>query len=390
MLTVITLKNFYSIHDEAVIDMRALGLRHCKNSRTRDNVFDEQGETVLKSAAILGANASGKSNIIKAIDVCLRYIRDSHSYTVTSHTMFEPFKFQEHLSPSTFGIEFAIDGEKFEYGFSILDYRIVEEHLYSYPKRYKALIFKRETDAEGETKYTFSKKFIRPKEVVANTSPYTLFLTRSALMNRLEAVNVLKFLTEKITIGLPKFEDFTFERLLQNHKPTVIEALRYADSDIVDYELKTHINGSPGKRLITYHKSKTSQPFDFESEESDGTRRLLRLLCAFIDAADNHKILIIDELDTSLHPQLVEYAVKLFNKSEKAQLIFSTHNLNLLNVDILRPDQIYFVSKNYDSGASEVYSLSDFTDYKVYDNLRRDYEQGRFNAIPILPTIISI
>ena len=155
-----------------------------------------------------------------------------------------------------------------------------------------------------------------------------------------------------------------------------MEVLRTADSDIVDFRME-------GGRLNTYHRSNPQVPFDFETEESGGTKKLFRMMLGMIDIVRKGKVLLIDEIDTSLHTQLVEYIINLFNSSERAQLVYTSHNTHLLNTDFQRRDQVYFVNKRED-GSSDLYSLYDFKDFRDTLDMEKAYLQGRFDAVPYL------
>ncbi len=380
MILQISLSNFFSIKDEVVLDLEQSNRRLPEKMRLSGNSFKENGYNLLKSIAIFGANASGKSNFLRAISACITLITESHNRTGASAPLFNPFKFYDEEVPCKFEIEFIVEGEKYIYGFSLINHIVKEEHLFSFPKGYRAVIFQRNT-AGGVTTYKYAKNFIRPKEVSSNTSPYTLFLSRSAQMNREVAVKIVKFFKDRFMIGLPN-TDLSLNLLL-NHKDLIMEGLRRADSDIIDYELQNDAKVNRPK-LVTFHKFNPQKGFDFFREESAGTRRLLALLLALIDVVENDKVLILDELESSLHTQLVSYIVELFNSSQKAQMVFSTHDINLLESGLLRPDQIYFVCKRDTDGSTELYSLNDFDDYKNFDHLRQDYLLGRFNAVPII------
>ncbi|MBS5488390.1 AAA family ATPase, partial [Parabacteroides sp.] len=135
--------------------------------------------------------------------------------------------------------------------------------------------------------------------------------------------------------------------------------------------------------ITTYHRNNPDVPFNFFAEESDGTQRLFNMMLTILDIVKNNKILLIDEIETQLHIKLVEYIIGLFNKSESAQLIYTTHNTYLLNTNKLRKDQIYFVNKR-DDGSSDLYSLFDYKDFRDGLDAEKAYLQGRFDAIPYI------
>ena len=134
--------------------------------------------------------------------------------------------------------------------------------------------------------------------------------------------------------------------------------------------------------LKTYHKFSPNTSFDF-GEESLGTQKLFLMMLTIIDIVKNNKTLLVDEIEDSLHPKIVDYIIEIFNASSEAQLIFSTHNTNLLDLDKFRKDQIWFVNKKEDGG-SDLYSLYDYSDFRDTMDLEKAYLQGRFDSIPIV------
>jgi hypothetical protein len=139
----------------------------------------------------------------------------------------------------------------------------------------------------------------------------------------------------------------------------------------------------PQLSITTFHKSNPQIAFDFATEESSGTQALFVFMLTILDVINNNKILLVDEIELSLHTKIVEYIIELFNASESAQLIYSTHNTNLLNLDKLRKDQIYFVNKKED-GSTDLYSLFDYKDFRDTMDVEKAYLQGRFDAIPYI------
>ena len=135
--------------------------------------------------------------------------------------------------------------------------------------------------------------------------------------------------------------------------------------------------------IKTYHKYSPKVAFDFETEESEGTRKLFFIMLTILDVVKKNKILLIDEIEDSLHPKIIEYIIDIFNMGKSAQLIFSTHNTNLLDLSKFRKDQIWFVNKKEDGG-SELYSLYDYNDFRDTMDLEKAYLQGRFDSIPII------
>ena len=141
--------------------------------------------------------------------------------------------------------------------------------------------------------------------------------------------------------------------------------------------------------ITTFHRNNPAIPFDFNTEESGGTQRLFYMMLTILDVVKNNKILLVDEIETSLHPRLVEYIISLFNRSECAQLIYTTHNTYLLDNNKVRKDQVYFTNKRAE-GSTDLYSLYDYKDFRDTMDIEKAYLQGRFDAIPYINDSLEI
>ena len=378
MILVLRLENFFSLRDKMTLDLQAAKIQTEKGRALEGNLFTINGEQMLKSVAVFGANASGKSNIIKGIRTCVDMIRSSHNYN--EDTIFDvvPFKFEGYnQKPSSFYIRFLLDGIEYEYSFSMTQTEILTEQLFYYPNGRRSLVFTRDESKGPDKKdvYEFKPAIKRPMDVAANTSRKTLFITRASQMDRDIAKQVFRFFSEDIVLDY-KQTPMLIESLIKKQKKQMLEILSTADSDIVDIRIQ-------GGELKTFHKNNPDIAFDFETEESEGTKTLFRMMLSIIDIIHKGKMLFIDEIDTSLHTHLVEYIINMFNDSEHAQLVYTTHNTHLLNTDFQRRDQVYFVNKRED-GSSDLYSLYDFKDFRDSYDMEKAYLQGRFDAIPYL------
>ena len=378
MILVLRLENFFSLRDKMTLDLQAAKIQTEKGRALEGNLFTINGEQVLKSVAVFGANASGKSNIIKGIRTCVDMIRSSHNYN--EDTIFDvvPFKFEGfNQKPSSFYARFLIDGIEYEYSFSMTQTEILTEQLFYYPNGRRSLVFTRDESKGPDKKdvYEFKPAIKRPMDVAANTSRKTLFITRASQMDRDIAKQVFRFFSEDIVLDY-KQTPMLIESLIKKQKKQMLEILSTADSDIVDIRIQ-------GGELKTFHRNNPDIAFDFETEESEVTKTLFRMMLSIIDIIQKGKMLFIDEIDTSLHTHLVEYIINMFNDSEHAQLVYTTHNTHLLNTDFQRRDQVYFVNKRED-GSSDLYSLYDFKDFRDSYDMEKAYLQGRFDAIPYL------
>ena len=371
------MSNMFSLRDEVSLNLQAARIQTQKARMLENNVFTTGGERLLKSVAVFGANASGKSNVIKAVRACVEMIRESHNYNEDTVFGFVPFKFEGYEQrPSSFYARFLMDDIEYEYSFSMTQTEILTEQLYYYPNGRRSLVFSRDERKGSEKKdiYEFKLVLKRPMDVAANTSRKTLFISRASQMDRELAKRVFRFFSDEVVLDYRKHVEPG--EMLQEKKSDLLEVLRAADSDIVDIRLE-------GGRIKTYHGNNPDVAFDFETEESEGTKTLFRMMLSMIGIIRGGKLLLLDEIDTSLHTQLVEFIIGMFNASDRAQLVYTSHNTHLLNTDFQRRDQVYFVNKRAD-GSSDLYSLFDFKDFRDTLDMEKAYLQGRFDAIPIL------
>ena len=376
MVLEIALTNFFSINEKITLDLQAANIQ-TKEARVLDgNTFKVGNERLLKTVAIYGANASGKSNIIKAVKAAVDMILDSHNYNEGDSFSFKPFKFGRNDIPSEFYIRFIVNGIEHEYSFSCTRDEIITESLYYYPKGRKALIFSRDERKAGgkKEKYEFTTVIRRPMDVASNTSRKTLFLSRASQMDREKAKEIYRWFNEQLVFSYRGNASVATDRFLGDNKDAVLRVLKAADSDIVEF---TYKDGE----LTTFHRRNPSLPFDFNTEESEGTKILFRIMLTVMDVVRNNKVMFLDEVETSLHTRLVEYLINLFHNSRSAQLVFTTHNTHLLDMTRFRKDQIFFVNKR-DDGSSDLYSLFDYKDFREKMDLEKAYLQGRFDAVP--------
>ena len=405
MVLEIRLGNFFSINEEVVLDMKAANLQTKESKDLLGNTFVRNGERLLKTVAIYGANASGKSNIIKAIRACVQMVFESHNYNENTIFAFTPFKFGGIGKPSHFYIRFMIGDVEYEYSFSLTNTEIITEDLYYYPNGRKKLVFARDERRGPDKKniYEFRSVIRRPLDVAANTSNKTLFVSRASQMDRDVAKDVFRYFNERFILNYLGYNSYSIASLLNSNKGIILKVLKAADSDIIDiqsqHELKsltTAVFDSQSNRLLsrddiqkpqlkitTFHRNNPEVAFDFYTEESSGTQEFFHMMLTILNIIKNNKVLLIDEISMGLHVNLVEYILNLFHQSESAQLIFSTHNTNLLNMKKLRKDQVYFVNKR-DDGSSDLYSLFDYKDFRENMDAEKAYLQGRFDAIPYI------
>lgn len=405
MVLEIRIGNLFSIKDEITLDFRAANIKSANAKVLSDNIFTENDTNILKTIAIYGANASGKSNIIKAIRFCNAMVFESHKHNEDTIYNFKPFKFNRYDSrPSNYFIRFISNGIEYEYSFSFTRSKILTERLFYYPKGRITRIFTRD-ERSGKTKkekYSFGDQIKRPLDVAENTSEKTLYISRASQMDREIAKEIFIYFHSKFILQYVGFGVSTIETLSNLSKQQLIEALKIADSDIVD--VKIRVLKKTGKNISadltnmtlkvedvvrdhlqikTYHKASPDIAFDFIKEESQGTIKLFFIMLTILDVVKNNKVLLIDEIEDSLHPKIIEYIFNIFRSGEKSQLICTTHNTKFLDLKKFRKDQILFANKEQD-GSTDLYSLYDYSDFRDTMDLEKAYLQGRFDAVPLI------
>lgn len=416
MILDMCLSNFYSIKEEICIDFRAGKINTVASRKLSSNVFTWKNEVVLKSIGLFGANASGKSNIIKAITFCSRLVLESHLYNENTIFNFVPFKFGGYAdAPSTFSIDFVYENIEYEYSFSLSGSEVLKESLYYYPKGKQAKVFTRDEQIKGGKthKYSFAEGVIaKPYDVAQSTSTKTLFISRGSQMDREICKTVFRFFMNELVLGLvPESSDSVVD-LFEKNRELVTYALKICDSDIVaikaqkepSLEFGPSIPRRPSQgilaaasmevkrvervRFVTYHSHDPLVAFDLQTEESSGTNRLFHILLSLIDVVQKNKVFLLDEFDSSMHSILSAFILDLFHASSSAQFLFSSHDTNLINLESLRRDQILFVRKCED-GSTEVYSLFDYKDFRENMDAQKGYLQGRFDAVPLIQSSVE-
>ena len=367
MILKIEFENFFSIRDRIRIDFRAGNINTALARELSHNVMEWNGVPVLKTIGLFGPNASGKSNILKAITFCCRMILESHL----------------HNEGVTFNFE-----------------RIISESLFHYPMGRRAKVFVRE--AEGN--YSFGTGvMVKPSDVVINTSQKNLFLSRASSMNREIAQKLYRYFMNQFLLGLVNVNDIMVLDSFNAYKKVILKALEICDTDITDIEARKEQIPAPvvvpGQtelsyklvdvlRFKTFHRNQKGIMFDMDMEESNGTRKLFQILIRLLDVVKNKKSIMMDEFDMGLHTRLADFILDLIHASESSQLLFTSHNTNLIDVKRLRRDQIVFVNKS-EQGATEVYSLYDFKDFRENMDAEKGYIQGRFDAVPYVDSSVS-
>ena len=369
-------------------------------------------DKVVRSTVIYGPNASGKSNVLLALAFMRAVVADSASVIQPGQQYaVQPFRLDVQASkePSEFEITFADDGVRYQYGFTLLPEQVVDEWLLVYRTAKPQQWFERRLDPQTKTyTYEFSSHLTGSRKLWQDsTRPNALFLSTAAQLNSELLRPVFSAIVEKIVYfaaGSTPLPDFTTALLKEPaNKNAVRDFLSSADIGISDIQTVSRkgfhqrIEFSPTGGAtqsgaeehemqmpqFVHETESGSARFEFH-EESLGTQRLYAFAAPVLDVLRNGKLLVVDELDSSLHTLLVRRLVNMFNSSVSnpngAQLIFSTHDTSLLVDSLFRRDQVWFTEKDR-SQATKLYPLTDFSPRKK-EALERGYLAGRYGAIP--------
>lgn len=414
MLVGFTFENFASFYNNTEFAMTVSG----NDNRYKElNTFTTPHGELLKSCFMYGANGSGKTNFIDAL-AFMKYIVTSE-LDVQSRIISKPnyflFNNASKDRPTSFSIAFIVDGILYDYGFSVLDNKIINEHLDKKEKR-TVNVFTR-SGSNFETIKINSKEFKNVEHVIKNTREDVLFLSWANFCNNEMAMKICKWF-DSIQI----FDADDTNQLLsvtvnymeehENGKKDIVELMNKLGIPIDDFEMEitdSQINETIMAALKKSYKDKiknitnvknidlkikqkvydkdwdnyTMSDFGFELE-SAGTRKLFEIAGPIISAINNGSVVLIDEIDARLHPSLVRHLVMMFNSLSQnpnnAQLICNTHDVTLLDED-LRRDQIYFLEKD-EYGVSKLYSLCDFRGIRKDSKILKQYLLGVYGALP--------
>jgi AAA15 family ATPase/GTPase len=429
MLIGFSVGNYRSFKDVVTLSMVAAEEANDNDELDKNNVFKvNQQFSLLKSAAIYGANASGKSNLILAFNFMRRFVMNSAKLQITDKIDVEHFRLNTETvdKPSFFEIVFQLKNKTYRYGFEVTQKRVVSEWLFCTPRSRETKIFNRQGD-----KIEYSKNIEQGNILRGLTKKNTLFLSLAAQFNNSLAVEIVSWfshlgvvsgldvellkaitlehlsnrqdliddvtkLIKKLDLSIDNLEiesrKISSDSLLQDLPDVVRNIISHSSGEIKSATIKTTIR--------TYHPKYDStgkmielEIFDMDNHESDGTKKILALSAPILDTLQRGEVLVIDELDARLHPLMTRSIIELFNSQKtnpkNAQLIFTTHDINLLSHKFLRRDQIWFTEKNH-QGATDLYSLVEFADINNNDTFEKDYIQGRYGAIPFIGDLSTI
>lgn len=405
MLIEFRVENYRSIRDEQVLTMEAG--RSGTHDDPRPRSVPGCSKRLLPVAALYGANASGKSNVLGAF----AFLREAVLLSLWMWAPDEgisqdPFAWGlKRNQPTSFEIEIILDGTRYRYGIRFDDQVVRDEWLFAWPRGKKQTWFVREGND-----FSFGDNLKGENKIIEGiTRPNALFLSAAAQLNHPQLTPIHSWFEKADTINLPfrrprngpVFKgrlslDYAIEAMVNGSKASAMEnfksLLKHADIGILDVKANKSYSDPTSwpVRFELKHQSDNDEAWLPLEEESQGTKTLFQLALPVLRAIEGGSLLVVDELEASMHPNLAEHIVRQFNDPEinprGAQLIFSTHDTNLLGTltgePTLRRDQVWLTEKN-EQGATVLYPLTDFTPRKD-ENVERGYVQGRYGAIPYL------
>jgi len=411
-------KNILSIRDEQTLDFTA----------SADNTYEEYAVVKIKNVrisklgVIYGPNASGKSNILKALFWLFKFMTNEDLRKQSLGTGLIPFKMDKNSrnEHSFMSIIFYIDDSRYEYSIELDTERVYHEEMYYYPNSRKALVYERTWNQDKMSsavtfgpllKLTATQKLFIESNCVANATVLSTYQNSNVDRNDM-LDTILRYMKVQILASLDSNTDIVsfandIVKVVQESKPFIREMLVQADFNITDLYLKKK---EKNERTITVTKKMDSEELVLEAdaqedlffthqtpfytgdmnnaEESEGTLRMYCLSAIMYLLIKQNQILLSDEMENSLHYDLLTHIIKTFLvNSERGQLIFSTHSLMLLDEEFIRRDMVYFTNKN-EAGATEIYRAKDFGLHKEVSILNA-YRAGKLGAKPNLGSIFT-
>ena len=425
MLIEFRFKNYRSFRDEAILSMEAIGLSSFKNCL----IPLSSKVKLLPAIAIYGKNGGGKSNVIRAFWLAVQFIRNAQR---TQHERaaipVKPFALNDYSEkePTEFAFEYTSGGMKYWYGFAATREKVYSEYLYHAPKGQKALVFKR-----TEQEFSFTEDKIKRAMIGDMVAENQLFFSVACTMNDAASVAAMRWFRDEVFFSRD-YSDIPSRLMEYSEDPNMLKAIadyaKAADLGIQDMQFEINSKEIENDRALPNNipegvktaliqfmhalaestnngevrlkmgevsakashqgKNRNGQMASYSlelSDESDGTRKLMALAPAIESALRTGGVLLVDELERELHPMLVNYIVAKFQSKASnpngAQIVFTTHNTELMNLELLRKDQLYFVDKRDKDGISELYTISEFST-RTTENIRKGYLVGKYGATP--------
>ena len=402
MLLEFNVTNFRSIKEKQTLSLLKTKKNELENNFTTISLSTGKTLDVLNSAAIYGANASGKSNLVLALQTMFSIIEQSTSYQKNQGVLgIEPFLLSTETQnqPTEFELDFIDNGVRFVYGFSTTKEKIIDEWLYQYPKGHPQVLIERtNTNTWGAMNALKGNKKLWQE----STKDNALFLSTAVRLNCEQLSDLSNYMILGVDFHLYDNDNFLSLVSFKNNEDKLLQFIQQADLGIdkvkiveekmqnikgKSYRMVHTSDGEVGYKAEIYHIMEDGNLMKFDlQQESVGTKKMFALAYHWLSVLENGHTLVLDELQNSLHPKLVEYLVKMFHDPELnkngAQLIFVTHETSLLDQEIFRRDQVWFCEK--ENNATELFSLADFSVRKGAENVEKFYLSGRYGAVPYL------
>lgn len=420
MLIEFSTTNFRSYRERQTLSMVRGKL---KDDDTHSFPFpDKANMALLRSAAIYGANASGKSNLIRALDTMQQVVVESAGWQRGKELPMEPYLLstQAAQEPCEFEVSFYVSGVRFQYGFSATSERVMEEWLYAYPSGRAQSWIERAWD-EGSQSYQWGRMEAlkgQKKLWKDSTRDNALLLSTAVQLNCEQLQPVFDWFENTLKIvGINGFNPgFSIKSCEKGErKKEIVNFLKSADLNITDIKVKPKkisandlpedmpddmkqsiLQQSEAKAFVDIqiiHEGENGASVALPLQnESDGTRKLFAYAGPWLDVLKEGSVLFIDELHDNLHPLIVRMLVGLFHNRQtnpkNAQLMFTTHETSILSQEVFRRDQVWFASQEGAQG-THLTPLSDFKVRKGAEDIERYYLDGRYGAVPYLPNFYA-
>jgi len=401
MLIQFKTKNYKSYLEEVVFTMVA-----SKDTLHKTHLIKTGNDDVLKVCSIFGPNASGKTNLLDAINFLKFFINYSSNSKVGDKIIRFPHKLTSDEN-TEFEIIFIKENVKYVYGVKYNDTYISEEYLYYYKER-ENIIFERKKQKINNGKFTSFKGI--DKKTLENK----LYLSTLAEWTSNEHIkNIIEYFRNDLIILLnfsnPWYRDYTEDTIIKSIEVkeeiiNIFEKLGVSLSDIIVEKTRSKIEDYKGLPvdLPEEFKAKFSYPLEFVqkkvelvresgdlnmvinlNQESRGVQKIFEIVGLLIDVINGEKTILIDELEVSFHPMVIDSILRLFidNKKLNSQIIFTTHNLGLLDLELLRRDEIWFAEMG-NKFSSRMYSLWDIKGVRKDENIKNAYINGRYGSLP--------
>lgn len=412
-----SLENFLSFHTKQTFSMLS-----SSDESLQNNLISVPNENfkLSSTSTIYGANASGKTNFIKAISFLKLLLETSSQKKSNEKIFFLPFKLAKD-NPTNFETHFISEGVRYFYSLSFNENQVLKEVLYTFPLKKQKKVFERSYNVESNSYiYEYSREFqSQLRDIETKSLPNKLFLSTASEWCSLEEIkNSISFFLDKIVINIdflnPNWSHFTVQSLESNTeiKRLFLKLLKEINPGIDNViskitKKKMEMEDLPSelpmelKMLLTKEETiSTDVKIQYKekdlvldlSEESRGIQKIFEIGGPILDILLTGKILFFDELETSLHPLLSRQIVKMFLdktfNANNSQLIFSTHDANLLDLDFLRRDQIWFTERGMETNyMTKLTCLSTFKGIRKGENIRKGFLQGKYTKIPFLQNL---